>query len=214
MIELFKFKLSNQIYMLEYKDNNDLASSFLRFQEYYESPKFQGRIFTLGQYKAWYIKKFGKFSYYEDWDGFDIPGHVLKPFYQGKFNPLTKKEKEILQIFRAIKTPFYIIGVSLKKNLHLFKEEIKHELAHAMFYVDAAYKREVLSLLKKHNVSLIKEAIEKNIDYASRVVDDEMQAYIIADPEDLNCKIPTALKVSLNGLYTKHSKKINLEIIG
>ena len=214
MVDLFKFRISERIYLLEYKDNKDLASSLLRFQEFYESPWFQGKFFSLSQYKALYIKKFGRFTYYKDWDGFDIPGWVLKPFYAGRFNPLTKKEKLILALFKKEKSKFYIIGVSLKKNLHKFKEEIRHELAHAMFYTDRAFKRGILACLGKYDLTSMKVAVKKDIDYASRVIPDELQAYIIADPEDLKCRIPKRLKSGLDAIYAKHAKRINLEIIG
>jgi len=56
----------------------------LRFEEYYESPRFKGRIFTFDEYRKWYVKnspkgkKTGRFTYYSDWSGFNIPSYALK----------------------------------------------------------------------------------------------------------------------------------------
>lgn len=69
------FKLTEilkDVFHLNYLTQEQLASTFLRFQEHYESPEFRGKIFTLDEYKEWYmtnspnsIKK-GIFTYYED----------------------------------------------------------------------------------------------------------------------------------------------------
>jgi hypothetical protein len=87
--------LPYNIHLLVFDNQYDLASTFLRFQEHYESPEFAGKVFTLDEYKNWYINhsprasKDGVFTYYEDWNGFNIPSKILKPFYGGKFSPLS-----------------------------------------------------------------------------------------------------------------------------
>ena len=99
-------EIIKNIFHISFSTQHELASTFLRFQEYYESPKFRGKIFSFYEYKKWYTanspkgKKTGKFTYYKDWGGFNIPSYVLKPFYQGKFNPLSNKEKKFLRAFK------------------------------------------------------------------------------------------------------------------
>ena len=45
-----------------------LTSTFLRFQEYYESPKFRNLGFSLEEFQDWYVttRDHGEFSYYSD----------------------------------------------------------------------------------------------------------------------------------------------------
>jgi hypothetical protein len=92
--------LVDRIHLLTFDNQIDLTSTFLRFQEHYESPFFKGKYFTLDEFKEWYIKtspngkKSGKFTYYTDWGGFNIPSYILKPFYNGAFNPLSENEKQ------------------------------------------------------------------------------------------------------------------------
>lgn len=67
------------IFHVNFSSQEELASTFLRFQEHFESPSFKGKIFSLDDYKRWYIKhspngqKTGEFTYYSDWSGFNIP---------------------------------------------------------------------------------------------------------------------------------------------
>ncbi len=114
---------------LEFPSQEIMAATFLRPQEYYESPRFRGSIFSLEEFKKWYISEKGAFTYEKDWPGFNIPSYILKPFYEGKFDPLSEGEKEFLDIFRGKAEPFYIIGTS-KENP---PEYMDHELAHALF---------------------------------------------------------------------------------
>lgn len=144
-------ELTKDIYNVNFPTRRELASTLLRFQEYYESPKFRRKIFTLAEYKKWYIanspggKKTGKFTYYQDWGGFNMPSFALKPFYQGKFNPLSTKEKRFLDLFKDKKGKFYIIGTYGKVPEKL----LRHEIAHGFFYTNSEYKNEVLKILRK-----------------------------------------------------------------
>ena len=90
---IIKHKVADGIYLLRFKTQYELTSTFLRVQEHYESPQFHGRIFTLEQYMDWYVARYGSFSYYQDWSGFNVPSTAFQPFYDGKFDPLTEKEK-------------------------------------------------------------------------------------------------------------------------
>lgn len=91
------------IYLVRLPNRYKLASTFMRFQEYYESSKFRGRIFSSEEFMDWYAKQKGNSTYFQDWgSGFNIPSCVLTPFYAGKFDPLDKKEKKLLKAFRNI----------------------------------------------------------------------------------------------------------------
>ena len=110
-MEIKKSKITQKIFLLEFENQKDITSSLLRFQEHYESPEFKDKIFTLEEFKKWYSSIKGGFTYYTDWNGFNIPSHILTPFYEGKFNPLTKEEQMILNLFKNEKKPFYQRGI-------------------------------------------------------------------------------------------------------
>jgi len=195
-------QIGKKIHHLHYKKQRNLTSTFLRFQEYYESPKFEGKIFTLDEYKEWYIKQKGKFTYYTDWKGFNIPGRILKPFRKGKFNPLTEKEKGILKLFKGKKRKFYIIGTYGNK-----KGSIKHETAHALFYLYPMYRVKVLFELGKHNLEATKKKLKKTSGYADDKLEDELRAYLIEDNKIVKSK-HKKLKEKLNVLFETYSKKL------
>jgi hypothetical protein len=173
----------------EFATKRELAKTFIRFQEHYESPQFRGLVFTLAQYKAWYLLNAPnailtkKFTYYEDWGGFNIPNHVLEPFFMGKFNPLTQREKRILEYFEPLRhKKVYIIGTCIEeKNL------LKHEIAHGLYYTNSAYKKQVkiiLSRLQKEfplERKKIRQILKNSGGYHTRVLDDETHAYLLTD---------------------------------
>jgi len=174
--------LSNlPIYLLEAESRHLLASTFLRFSEHYENPRFRGKVFNLEEYVAWHIGVYGEFNYFKEWNGFNIPSHTLKPFKQRKFNPLTKNEKRFLALWKNVPEPFYIIGVVDKK---LDLRVIKHEIVHALFYLNAGYKKAVLAKLTTLKTDNMRQAL-KRVGYHSAVHNDETNAYAIACSEYL-----------------------------
>jgi len=181
----------------------ELAECFMRYQEYYENPFWQGKIFTIGQIKEWYSKKYGADTYKKDWHGFNIPSEVLIPFKKGLFDPLTKKERQLLNFFKYRSDNFYIIGA-------VDKDVLKHELCHALYYTNKSYKLEIDELLLKQK-SKIKNA-EKHlikIGYSNKVLFDEIQAYILDGNyfEENKITLPQKLKDDINTIYKKYSRK-------
>ncbi|MDD2680404.1 MAG: hypothetical protein PHO03_06370 [Candidatus Omnitrophica bacterium] len=207
-MDIKKLKIADSVYLLVFDTQYELSSTFLRFQEYYESPKFRGKIFQLKDYKEWYSKLKGGFTYYTDWSGFNIPSYVLEPFYQGEFKRISKKEKVILDMFKKEKSDFYIIGVCLnrKKEKKTVKEnqglEIKNELANGLFYTNKAYKDKVLETIHEFNVNKIKKSINQSaVGYCDEVLDDEVNAYVIGSGLK---GIPKSLRSRLENLYKKY----------
>lgn len=201
--------LANKVHLLIFEKQKDITSTFLRFQEYYESPKFKGKVFSLKDFKEWYKKnspngiKTGKFTYYSDWNGFNIPSYVLKPFYKGLFNPISVKEKKILDIFDKEKGIFYIIGVH--KESKISDNVLKHEIAHGLFYTNKKYKEEIISLLSKFNLDKIKEELRSRAGYHEAVLDDEVHAYGIIYGGKLKISFPKKLQVGLEKIYKKYT---------
>jgi len=202
--------LTDRIHLLVFDTKKDIASTFLRFQEYYESPKFRGKIFSLEEFKEWYTKnspngkKTGTFTYYLDWGSFNIPSYVLKRFYAGDFNPLSAQEKKFLKLFKNEQEPFYIIGIN--REAKYLDQKLKHEIAHGLFYTSNDYKKEVHKILSVFDIEPIKQELRKEMGYHEKVLDDEVQAYSIALGRIFKMPIPKDLSVKLRKVYQKYLK--------
>lgn len=182
-------ELLKDIFHLDFDTQYDLASTFLRFQEHYESPEFRGKVFSLEEYMRYYTanspsgNETGRFTYYEDWGGFNIPSHVLDPFYAGSFDPISPGEKALLDAFVDRKgDSFYIIGTSGEHE----DDALQHELAHGLFYTDDVYRSSVLSVLDSIDAGdrqKMEEYLGSSCGYHPEVFDDEVHAYLLTDPD-------------------------------
>jgi hypothetical protein len=198
------------IYLVEFPTSEEAAKTFMRFQEHYESPKFRNKIFTVEQYKKWYVSytKRPKFSYYQDWSGFNIPSYVLLPFYSGAFKGLTKRERQFLDLFRNCTGQYYIIGIQ-KGN----KRTLKHELMHRLYYTNTSYRSRVDEILKLGPTAIKDvEKYIKNLGYHNEVLRDEVHAYLATCGEDLeaigiNMSMFERWIKMLNDNFRKHSKE-------
>lgn len=170
------------IYLIESSSRQVLAGIFMRFQEYYESPEFKGRIFSVDDFTHWYARKFGAFTYSRDWYGFNIPSAILKPFRCGQFDPLTHLEKRLINICSNAAGDFYVIGAT--PNAEYFSETVKHEFVHGAFYVNKHYREEVTSCIKEHKIKTVNMALRK-MGYHPDVFEDEANAYILVEPETI-----------------------------
>jgi len=169
------------IYLVEAPSQYVLASTFLRFQEHYESPRFRGKIFSLEEFRRWYVSNVGEFSYYTDWNGFNIPSRVLMPFRESRFDPLSQKEKRLLKVTEKIKEPFYLIGAVVSTNL----STIKHEFVHGLFYTDPIYRRKVLRCLRDLDLRHFEEVLVGTSGYNPSFCNDEINAYATTGTSDL-----------------------------
>lgn len=184
-------EIAPSILWLNFEDSQEMCSTFLRFQEHYESPEYAGKFFTLEEFKEWYQEEDDEeFTYYQDWGGFNIPSWVLNPFFEGKFNPLSREEEWFLSLFherRKQDSNFYIIGTYGERGE---EEALKHETAHGLFYVNPSYKEEIRNALRglsEKTLSDIKAALAP--DYHENSLEDEIHAYTMEELSTLNVEI-------------------------
>lgn len=193
------------IYLIESSNRRDLAETFMRFQEYYESPEFKGRVFTVEEFAHWYASKYGAFTYSRDWYGFNIPSKVLEPFRQGQFNPLTAKEKKLLDLCKNATGDFYVIGVT--PSAEYFDETVKHEFVHGAFHVNEDYRKEVVSCVKENSIREIDKGLGK-MGYHPDVFADETNAYVLVEPETISGIVTKRntqkLRTRLDTIFKKH----------
>ncbi len=153
-----------------------LASTFVRFQEHYESPKYRNTVFSLAEFKDWYrtTKDHGRFSYYADWDGFNIPSRVLRRFMKGDFDPLSAKERALLAKVAARKGRFYVIGTA---GTDVDKAVLRHEVAHGLWYTRPDYRRRARAILKELDLRPVYTML-RELGYHRSVWLDEAHAWI------------------------------------
>ncbi|OGN02432.1 MAG: hypothetical protein A2655_01740 [Candidatus Yanofskybacteria bacterium RIFCSPHIGHO2_01_FULL_43_42] len=170
------------IYLIESKTRQDLAATFMRFQEYYESPEFKGKVFSVDDFAHWYARKFGSFSYSRDWYGFNIPGTVLAPFKNGDFNPLTPREQQLIDFCGSVGENSYIIGVT--PSAEYFKETVQHEFIHGAFYINSEYRKEIIGCVRDFNIEPVYKGLMK-MGYCDDVLIDETNAYVLVEPDTI-----------------------------
>ena len=161
-------------------------------QEYYESPEFRGKAFTLDEFIEYWAINYGNgaFTYPSVWDGFNIPFPIVEEWStkcEEAYGELRDKEIELLKAIREenVKNGHdytylqdsYIIGVHSKsKDL---KEVIDHEVAHALHYIYNGYRESCEKLLEtvpKSTIKRVGRTLTK-MGYGQNIIKDEMQAY-------------------------------------
>ncbi len=196
-----KQEIRKNIFLLKFNDQVEQASTFLRFQEHYESPEFRGKIFSLDEFKDWYTKQKGSFSYYTDWIGFNFPSEVLKPFKGGKFDPLSEKEKEILKLFEGVEDPFYVISVYAVDEKQEMSYLLKHEIGHALFYTESEYKKKAQEILSRYDLTDLKDWLRSRGGYHEDVIEDECHAFALTGSKKLTVPIQPELRKEMEELF-------------
>ena len=178
-------EIIDRVLFMDFDSQWDLAMSFVRIQEFQESPKFRGKYFTLDQYMDYWVKGQGegKWDYPNRWGGFNLSGKIIEKFML-KFDDLRDKEKEIVNIIDHYvsskenkKTSMKDIYVIAAKGYR--EKTINHETAHALYYLNPKYRRECNRLLK----SIPQEKYDKGMavllkmGYGKNIINDELQAY-------------------------------------
>ena len=188
MKDLFKVSIpAENVLFFEFKNQYYLTSTFMRMQEFYESPfkSIRGKFFTHEQYMDIYAnnQKSKTFTYYTDWSGFNVPGSHVREFrdlFDLKKDDLTKREKKLLEaIGRNIdENDFYVIG-AVEGNT----KTLDHETCHALYYMHPEFKSMSNHLIDDKDVlpqnlkgmfikALIKHGYDDSVAY------DEVNAYL------------------------------------
>lgn len=164
----------------------ELAYAFMRLQEFYEHRDIsrQGKYYTLDEVIESYRKvgPSGKFSYLEDWAGFNVPSNVVEKFKKLYGHDFTARETELFDTIDKVLAQesnarhngkYYVIGTYSA----LYED---HELCHAMWYLYPEFKRDSQKIIKKFSKTQ-REAVYKllkEMGYAENVFDDEFNAYV------------------------------------
>jgi hypothetical protein len=174
-------EIRKNVLQIEADTQYEIASMFLRPQEYYESPfeNIYRNVFTLDEYMDTYAKKNGAFTYYTDWNGFNIPGNILNEFYTKFQYILNKKEIELYNLIKSLvnvdKDKYYVIGTCKSSPV-----AIKHEVAHAYWYLYSSYKKSMKEIIYNSDEQIISKIEDHllNMGYKGSMIYDEIQAYL------------------------------------
>jgi hypothetical protein len=184
-------EIKPNIYCVLVDDHYDRAMLFCRYQEFYESPykQFRGKPFTWMEYMRFYKNSWKKrtFTYPDDWAGYNIPCNVVQ-----KANHIFCKDTEYDQIMNDIY--FYCANDSTEKNngttcdWYLIGSSSKdlrtmdHEIAHALYFINKEYKKEVTKLIEKikptHYEKLKKKLIKMGYVDDKKILNDEINAFM------------------------------------
>lgn len=216
-------EIYKNIFHVEANSQYELTSTFLRPQEFYESPfkDIRGKVFSLEYFMDRYAKEYGNFTYTTDWSGFNIPDYSLRAFFASfseLYDELLIKEiklKTLLQNSLKSNDSFYVIGTF--KSDH--PSTIDHELAHAFYYLNPEYKIKVDSVLavmaaKYPKVYAHMRKKMKDVGYGKNVIDDEIQAHLAVETpkylkSELDIIAPPFIRKELKKIFkdTKISMK-------
>jgi len=197
-------RIAHGIFVVRFQTQYELASTFLRFQEHYESSRFRNRVFTLEQYMDWYAATFGAFTYFQDWSGFNVPSTAFESFYRGLFDPLLRKEERLLRRFRNERAPYYVIGIASD-------DDLRHELAHALFFTRPTYKAAVVAAMRGYDTASLKKRLA-SMGYHRQVLTDEVHAYLVAPAGSLGRGVRrlAPLQKELRAIFRRHSAELSL----
>ena len=222
------FKNLNVIFAL-FDTQYDLCSTMIRIQEYYESDsnKFRGNIFDLDSYMDYYAKKHGNFTYFSDWNGFNIPCDVydkwcdLMDEHDFEWRNKELEFADSIDMKTLDMDKWYLIACHKGTGNAPQFNTFKHEVSHAMFYLDETYRNASIDILEHEiDISIRREMkiflAERG--YGHNVFTDESIAYIAtSDIEKLAPKINMVSKyisdqcLLLSDLYDHHFENAGIK---
>lgn len=204
---MFSFKkLRDSVYELKFDDQCELCLTFLRYQEFYESPKFHNVKFTWAEFISWYCKeqnKSGVFSYMRDWGGFNLPVSIIKEVHDLGISDPNNYDALMLELYSSMPHNAYLIGCTSNCKIDV------HEMTHAMYHIDRDYHVKCNDEIQKYeNIDELKQPLLSS-GYAEVTVIDEIQAYITTGDHNFYKKIKNTkrykhLEKALKDIHKKH----------
>ena len=219
-----------KVYVVTMDNQYDLAMTFCRFQEYYESPDMHGKRFTFMEFMKYYSMKWGKpkgsFSYPDDWNGFNIPGNVIRNCLIDNFRQIQKKldgplswrpneyghEYDQHMVYNILDPivkrnkgwDFYLIGVHTDESKRTREALISHEVAHGLYFTNLEYQKDMDVLLKQTSRKVLNymKSKLKEKGYTKHVMMDEIQAHL-----------STGLVDNMDPKKVKKEKKLFFKVI-
>jgi hypothetical protein len=178
-------EIAHRIYYVQFQNSFELAMTFLRYQECYESssPEFRNKSFNLIDYQRWYASTIGKgeFTYTKDRSIFSIPSKIIDMnMEQGFIKDWNSFDSEMKLINKTIKAipdnqSYYLIG-----SCNSDHDALRHEVARGLFFTSSGYRICVNDLINSTplEVQTAMFDILKKMGHDESVLRDEFQAYM------------------------------------
>jgi uncharacterized protein Usg len=133
-----------RIFHFKFFSQEEMNKTFIRFSEFSESPRYKNTFFV-HQRILDYIP-----DYYELVLGHNIPGKRFLEFLKVFNKKLTFEERAVVREVKKVKNlqDFYIIANFETKNKEY--NSLAHETAHALYYLNPDYKKEIGKVLEKY----------------------------------------------------------------
>jgi hypothetical protein len=217
------YHITDKVYLLLFDELFDLCMHFLRYQEFYESPKFAGKPFTIIEFMEFYAKNYGDgiFTYTKDWSGFNIPSNVIWQVHTAGIADHNKYDTAMMAVYNQISSNTHLIpGYTKHDTFYLLgackadTQVLGHELAHGLYFTNIKYRDE----MTKHYRALPTDAVHNMNDYLTQlgynpsVFEDELQAYMATGlPRELQLKI-NKLAIPFEKAFKKHAKNVAFDL--
>lgn len=207
-----------------FNNSYNLSMSFLRPQEFQESPKFHDKKFDLEDYMEWYSLNqssyYNCFTYPHDWRGFNVSGYTVYNWWKSnnnisnrEFSLFGKFINKCINDFGSAKIlNMYFIGLLDNKSN---RDVLNHELTHAIWNTCTEYKDKTLMVILNEmhpNDVMHMESWLLLKGYSQNVLFDEINAYMVTGGiKGLNCHKMKGYK-KLKKLYTEYVKPISEKV--
>ena len=201
-------------------DLYDLAMTFCRVQEFYESPykNIRNKYFTLVEFMDTYTKNRDcpSFTYPADWVGYNIPSKIIEKLYYSKTNhiedeniydEMIKNMDSFIVNDQGKDTKYYLIGSVSGDEVTL-----AHETVHAFYNLNSAYRKAVNFIidndLKASTLKALSNTLS-NLGYTSHVFKDEINAYLCTNDDVISFGLSMAQKINFNKVRNKLNSLYN-----
>jgi hypothetical protein len=166
--------------LLKYKTVPDVARSFFRVAEYYDGKHYDGssRSVSLVDFLDNWMDRQGNIDYFKFWDGFNITDQAFRSWKKSAGALSSAEQVMVDAVNKAAKglSKYCVIGVGGNDSATL-----RHEIFHARYYLDSAFKSQAMALIKAHKndpaFKAITQTLIKKLDYVDHV-DEEAAAYL------------------------------------
>ena len=226
-------EVRDRVFAVIMEDDYARPMTFLRVQEYYESPnaEFRGKHFNIWDFIEWYSRdKKDVFTYAFDWGGFNIPLPIAWECYEGKEKPKksdgfvngvrtmpdnwkSKWDTTMKDIVWEVQSRMFNKKNRRDMNAYIIgakdteNSTFQHEVAHGLYYTNKEY-RELMDEITQTIPLVHYTKFRKNLakmGYTESVMDDEIQAYLSWgwDYAKFSKGVPKTICKRLNKEYRK-----------
>eukprot|EP00929_Paragymnodinium_shiwhaense_P085700 TRINITY_DN46121_c0_g1_i1.p1 TRINITY_DN46121_c0_g1~~TRINITY_DN46121_c0_g1_i1.p1 ORF type:complete len:419 (+),score=81.72 TRINITY_DN46121_c0_g1_i1:37-1293(+) len=187
-----------------------LGSTFLRIQEYVESPSdaLRYKRFSLDEFKTWYrehgCQAANGFNYYLIWPGFNVPSWVIDDLAARKLGPLRSQEAALLDSLPKLEQPFYVIG-----TCETDVSTLHHEMAHGLYATckdyHACVREQIDSLPADAYDQMRQHLLSSGYPNDKTILEDEMHAYMVEGNflADEPCQKTQCIQKELSSIFAR-----------